>query len=892
MDDSRSDRTELSLSDARFAREPGLLGPLFEEAGTGERQIREALFLTFNVDLGFFEARLLGAVRATGAAVTVVADSGVFEPDPRNVRSAGYGYALGLAAMAGAFHPKLTILAGPQRALVGIGSGNLTIGGWHANDEVLTIIRADRDRGAPTILGEVVRFLRDLPARIVVSPLAQDGIERTAGQLEDLASTAPPVTTGHQLVDSLRGPILNQLPSEHVDELELTAPFHDLNGKALEALIARYQPRTLTVMAQPGQAVMDPDALERAASVANCTLRFVQLPGEDSTRTRYRHGKVLTAIRHGTPVWTLTGSANMSAAALLGRAPSGNCEVGIVVGVERSLLPTPTVPVADVPALLHKIAVVSEDITPRGSGVTPRLMEARAVEQGIEVILSSRAPEDLLVEVSPYAASPDEFKPIGVIGKGALAATLPGHFSAGSRVRVEGQLQFLAFPELVVKRLQPTGSGRPNHDSTVEEIFSSFVVAAQWRDALTRLLLTHGQAGRVAVRPPIGESTPSSPSTWRTLDDVDTWTEYAEDALARLGMPIFQLAVGASTTAKPVGASLPNTAPAWEDRFEETSEAFDEGETAESIEDHSTASEGASAADLSPQQRSRLRRWIYDIVGLMPQLGPVERIAVCQLAITGSSARIWDTPTGSTGWFEPLALALEGMNRADWPNAASSRAAAVTCVGLYRLRMAVPANERGTEATRFVTVARALEHLINTTDHQTVAENLDLLTGASFVAPSADDVVAEIQHAISASPQDALLRVLSRLLPELDVEWVGEQRLLLAGSVPNPRVAAIEALKHASAIPNLAVGVNGSNDAWVVIGRVPGRLTLVEGGKRPTMYRTYDTSHLLNPLMVLSDHQFAQTKRISSPPFTKPDDVDLAVLRALDVDPGPMNPDS
>ncbi|MDN5744817.1 MAG: hypothetical protein L0H31_06805, partial [Nocardioidaceae bacterium] len=194
------------MSDPTFHRVPGLLGPIFEEAGTGDRQMREALFLTFNVDLGFFEARLLGPVRAAGAAVTVVADASVFAPDPRNVRSAGHGYALGLAAMNGAFHPKLTIIAGPHRALIGIGSGNLTIGGWHSNDEVLTTIRASRDEGIPTIVSDVVAFLDQLPDRVTISPLARDGIARTATQLSELLDAGQPVDTGHTLVTSLTGP--------------------------------------------------------------------------------------------------------------------------------------------------------------------------------------------------------------------------------------------------------------------------------------------------------------------------------------------------------------------------------------------------------------------------------------------------------------------------------------------------------------------------------------------------------------------------------------------------------------------------------------------------------------------------------------------------------------
>ena len=75
------------------AQAPSILGHLLQAAARPERQFREALFLTFNIDVGFFETRLLGACRAAGAAVTVVADAYVYALDPRSARAAGQTYA-------------------------------------------------------------------------------------------------------------------------------------------------------------------------------------------------------------------------------------------------------------------------------------------------------------------------------------------------------------------------------------------------------------------------------------------------------------------------------------------------------------------------------------------------------------------------------------------------------------------------------------------------------------------------------------------------------------------------------------------------------------------------------------------------------------------------------
>jgi hypothetical protein len=207
----------------------------------------------------------------------------------------------------------------------------------------------------------------------------------------------------------------------------------------------------------------------------------------------------------------------------------------------------------------------------------------------------------------------------------------------------------------VVRRLQPTGSGRPNHDASIAQIFTSDAAAHQWQEALTRLLLRHSQAGRPGVVATADKATEHVTASWRTLDDEDAWAAYSEDALARLGMPIFRLAAGKAAAPMMVGASLPNSAPAWEDRFEEIAESFEEGNTDETVEHLDDVNVAPAPATLSAYQGGRLRRWLRDIVGLMPTLGPYERITACQLAISGSSAAIWHG-VGATGWFDPNPL--------------------------------------------------------------------------------------------------------------------------------------------------------------------------------------------------------------------------------------------
>ena len=508
------------------------------------------------------------------------------------------------------------------------------------------------------------------------------------------------------------------------------------------------------------------------------------------------------------------------------------------------------------------------------------------------MLFSSKATTDIVVEVSPFMASPDDFDELGVVRAGEKSVTFAGLFSAGTRIRVGDQLQFLAFAEQVVSRLSPTGTRRPNHDSTAQELFASDAVATQWLDALTRLLLTHGVAQRAGSAAPAGSGATPGVANWRTLDDEDSWSAYSDDALTRLGMPIFQLAAGASTTARSVGSALPNASPAWEDRFEETSEAFEEGATAETADqlNDTDAEAGADTSSvLPPYQRSRRRKWLRDLVELVPQLGPLERITITQLAVLGSSALIWDSPVGPAGWFDPLAAALEGMARDDWPAAAARQAEAVATIGLYRLKMAIPADERGSEATRFSQIGQKLEPLVKDIEPDVVANNLSLLAGTTFISRSADDVIAEVKDATSAGPDRALLRILERLMPGLNAEWIAERKLVLTGSMSNPSRTAADVLSHATAFPEIAIGVNSDKGPWTVVARVGDRVTVIEGGKRSTTYKTYDTSRLLNPLAIFTEPELARSARISEPPWSTPGDVDLAVLAELGTGPGPLS---
>jgi hypothetical protein len=265
---------------------------LFDEDKRGDRQAREALFCTFNADLGYFERSVLGVTQSTGARVTVVGDGRISDPDPRAARNAGTRYVHGLAVpdSGAAFHPKVTVLVGRERAIVAIGSGNLSPGGWHLNTETWTVATADQER-CPVVVTEVAAWLRTLDEVCAITPQAVEGINRTATHLEQLAAAATVADTGHRLVHTSTTSLLDQLPDDDVDRLLLYAPFHDERAEAVRQLIERLLPNRVRLAVQSrGQTVIQPDALRSVVADLG-----VQLDVIEDAEERYRHGKLVEA---------------------------------------------------------------------------------------------------------------------------------------------------------------------------------------------------------------------------------------------------------------------------------------------------------------------------------------------------------------------------------------------------------------------------------------------------------------------------------------------------------------------------------------------------------------------------------------------------------------------
>ncbi|WP_067490031.1 hypothetical protein [Actinomadura hibisca] len=566
--------------------------------------LHELLLLGFTVDLPFLEKVAIPMARAMGARVTVVGDAAQGRYDPVDVRLAGRSYFHALASCDGAFHPKLALLIGADDAVAAIGSGNPTMAGWGYNDELWTVLRGRRDSG-PAALGQLAEWLQLLPIGVAVPEYVDTILQEIAATLEPFGG---PASEDVQVIHNLDTGLLEQLPSGPVEELSLYAPFLDPSGNALAQIIDRFAPERLTIGLQEHQTSYDGDVLLRAAADSGRKAEIRLLPERFP-----RHGKLLewTAAGHR---WTLTGSANLTASALLrATGAGGNCELAILAPSAQTLMP-PGEP-CPAPRLEGRRTVRATEPRP---GLT--LLGALVTAQGVQVTLARAYDVEITVETS-LDGSPGSWQRAGVIPAGATGGLFAVPEIGGTVVRaVAGPLLsppvFAAQPARCARRREDDHRPRLRHPYSEEEIFTDPELARRFRLDLLRLM-----DGLTSVTP--ATTTPHA-STGNTVQD--RWTAWLDDCERTFGRPLTSKLFN-----RPVAASP--TAPGWN---------LTTSITLDADADEPTPEDETPRTPPTPDERASWQRWASRAVAAVEGGAPLmTRVLIARLFVQLLGHGVW-----------------------------------------------------------------------------------------------------------------------------------------------------------------------------------------------------------------------------------------------------------
>ncbi|MET7480868.1 hypothetical protein ABZT17_41990 [Streptomyces sp. NPDC005648] len=657
----------------RFASPVTLLREWAER--TDRQPLHEALFLGFTVDLPFLEKVAVPLARGLlGARTAIIGDAAQGLYDPVDVRMAGRGYLHGLASCGGAFHPKVVLLLGEHAGRLAVGSGNPTLSGWGANDELWTVVETEDD-DSHALLADLADWLDALPSAVDLAPWSAHHLAELAALLTERHVEAPAgPDTGPRLLHNLHRSLLDQLPPGPVDELHAYAPFVDAGGHALRKLTDRLAPRRTVLGLQPRWSSYDAETVRAALSGSDAEIRLLD-------ETRMRHGK-LVQWQTGGRRYALTGSPNLTGAALCASTgDGGNCELAVLA--------------ADTPALLPEEGRTTTPATLTGRTIRPHDSAARALvllgaktdSEGLHVSLARAEPAPVVISTSPDG-SPGSWTKTGTVPAGRAAGSFALPEAPGAAVRatclrpdgttLESAVVFVYSPVHCARRHGADSTPRLRYDYTAQALFADERAARRFESDLLRLRELTAGTSAPRVSPAPYTTTPTAVST-----DVDRWDAYLADCRAMIGAPLTDLAFGTTRLDLPeapssrwIVSAVTDTGGA-EDAYEEQGEhggrgGYDESEDG-TEEDDLLASGEPRVPYVPPEQRARCRTWAQRWVGTLvapdgsgAAAVPV-RLAVTSLYVQLLAAGVWDEQDHS--WRTGLSGLLAALAAEDGPQA-------------------------------------------------------------------------------------------------------------------------------------------------------------------------------------------------------------------------------
>lgn len=292
-----------------------------------------SLITTYNATLPFYEEVVLRRLVAAGCQQNIVLmDRAQCAASWASVASrprlAGTAYTLLPLDAPGAFHPKLCVLVGKNKAAVLVGSHNLTLSGFGYNREITNWVQvSDRqDDEGVVLLHTAWEMLRQwiengrkhLPGALI------DAAMSVSGSFAQWPSPRRIVDTG-LLYQQPGGPALIDQIRERVEgdiaHIVVTGAFFD-RKLAFIAELERYWPAADIVVA------VDPDTVHLPA-MRPLRARFVNARHvwSHDTREQYLHAKALYFEEAGGDRSVIvSGSANPSRQGWMGTTGDGNVE--------------------------------------------------------------------------------------------------------------------------------------------------------------------------------------------------------------------------------------------------------------------------------------------------------------------------------------------------------------------------------------------------------------------------------------------------------------------------------------------------------------------------------------------------------------------------------------
>jgi hypothetical protein len=301
-----------------------------------ENEATHAIILTHNIDFVFLQSVVVPELRRCGnPTTTVFADAqcaaSTYAYQAPILSNLGFRYRVVPVSMQPGFcfHPKAVFLSTPKKAVLFIGSGNLTFGGWRENGELW--LRFDSEINGTGVFTAFRGYLEDITSLIALPESVRaevaeafDGSTHAwAVNLEEpnglLGKAGKGITLVEQMLPFIgEGPIYN---------LTVCTPYFDPDAEAVKTLVEQLKTHRGEIYVQNGRTNLTQKAAQSLpAEVKVRPVNFLPKTENEEGRQRFLHAKFY-ALDQGEQITVFLGSANCSLAALTIPSAAGNAEL-------------------------------------------------------------------------------------------------------------------------------------------------------------------------------------------------------------------------------------------------------------------------------------------------------------------------------------------------------------------------------------------------------------------------------------------------------------------------------------------------------------------------------------------------------------------------------------
>ena len=291
-----------------------------------------AVFLTYSLNLIFFEQIILPALNRSGCAnSTIIADpDGYFssmEQGKENIKDAGLRYVCSPITRPGSGiqHAKILLMAGPQHGKLFIGSGNLSHHGFGRNLELFTRYEHSPDKNDDVyVFNQVWDLLEKIQMNRTISGMARDQIETIAEKaewLKEVSELPDNFRIWHNYDSSIWEQLSDWRDSSRFSGVKLRSliiisPYYDQKGATIRFLVDELKPREVQIFFNKDSTNLNgADLLDFWDEESIAAYHIEARSKEKSRGIRKLHAKAIIGIAENGS-WCLSGSTNISYRAL------------------------------------------------------------------------------------------------------------------------------------------------------------------------------------------------------------------------------------------------------------------------------------------------------------------------------------------------------------------------------------------------------------------------------------------------------------------------------------------------------------------------------------------------------------------------------------------------